>query len=160
MLEKEYKTYLTDSLNDDEDLTIYQIIARLLKQRKITPETGVRLKKIFDTLVQLPDVESFKIVEALAYNSDNELDNLKMELAFLIGVLISKNKYSNSENENINRFKHYFIKAKENKLSEDEINRIKQEIIFAEIDNGYKIKFYVSADNYLKEKIKEYYIRK
>ena len=157
MLEKEYKEYLLGEYADLENISINQIIARLFKDKKINLETATRLKKIFNKLLELPNVEAFEVTESLTYKSNDEINKLKLEIAYLMKKFIVKNIENQAVEENFSKLQNYLSLLNENELSKEELETMKQSILFIELDNGYDFKFLVCADNYLKENVKKYY---
>ena len=157
MLEKEYKKYLLDNVFDEENLTINQIIARLFKEKEIDLETAIRLKKILKKLLEFPNIDAFNITEKLIYKSENELDKLRLEIAYLIRNLIIINVENQAVEKDFLKLQNYLKILNEKNLSEEDIKTMKQDILFIELDNGYDFKFLVCADEYLKENVKKYY---
>lgn len=157
MLEKEYRKYLLDDCEENENITVNQIIVRLFKDKKIDLDTATRLKKIFNKLLQLPNVDAFNITENLTYKSENEIEKIKLEIAYLMKKFIVKNIEKQTIDEEFSRLQNYLAILNNNKLSKEELEQMKRNILFIELDNGYDFKFLVCADNYLKENVKKYY---
>ena len=126
MLDSVYKNYLVDNCTYDESVNIKQVIVRLYKEGNIDLITAKRLRYIYDTLVKLPDTESFKLTEKLNYNSNDEIEKIKLEIVFLLEKLMVKNIETNTEELNIKKYKEYLSLARTNKLNASDIELIKQ----------------------------------
>jgi len=157
MLENEYKEYLLGEYADNENISINKIIVRLFKDKKIDLDTATRLKKIYNKLLELPNVEAFAITEDLTYKSRDELSKLKLEIAYLMKIFIAKNIENQTVEDNYSKLQAYLTSLNERVLSKEELEMMKKEILFFELDNGYDFKFLVCADKYLKENVKKYY---
>ncbi len=158
-----YDSHLIYPYNDT-DISISKIIMSLYKDKIIDLKTASRLKKIYIYLGNLSDVDIFAKEEFAYYKTNNKLKKIKMELAYLLKELELYAEINDKNNEKLYILISHIFDIHEtilhNNLSDKELDDIINEIICIEVDNGIDIRFLVSADNYLKNNIKCYFIKK
>lgn len=161
---KKYDSYLLYPYEIDKDVTISKIIMNLYVEKIIDLKTAYRLKRIYSFLGTLSSADKFAAEEYAYYKTTDKLTKIKMEIAYLLKELELYAEINDTKSlelyGTINRLSNIYETILNKELSDTELDDIINEIICIEIDNGIDIRFLVSADNYLKSNIKNYFIKK